>query len=81
MSEEYSDIQNNTNKSEVARLRAQIEVQCQALHHLTLFSKGASHEMIAHRYRALDRCSEELQKLVGPAEATKTLTTLYQKIV
>lgn len=71
----------NTNKSEVARLRTQIELECQALHHLTLPSIGASHEAISRRYRVLDSYSEQLRTLVGPDQATKTLTTLYQKIV
>src|SRR5437763_16218335 len=60
----------NLISSELARLREQIELECQALQHLMQFSAVASHRAINRRYRNLDSCRDQLIPLVGEDKAT-----------
>jgi hypothetical protein len=68
-------------KSDVARVRANIEAECQALQNLSLFSRTASHEIINARFKSLDACHRELRTLVGENEATSTVVAIYNEIV
>jgi hypothetical protein len=69
------------NVSEVARIRASIEAECQALAHLSLFTNTARHDTIANRFKALDTYHNELKELVGDKEATSTLISIYNDAV
>jgi hypothetical protein len=69
------------NTSEVAKLREQIELECQALQHLMLFSAVASHDSIKQRYKNLDRYHEQLKALVGAEEAIDMLADIYKQWV
>ncbi len=61
---------NETNKSEVARLREQIELEYQATQRMfTSFTPTARHEFIIKRQENIAVCFEELKKLVPPEEA------------
>ena len=66
-------------RSELARLREQIELECQALHHLMQFSAVASHHTINRRYRNLDSCRDQLIPLVGEDQATGIVIDIYVK--
>lgn len=78
---DYLSYDGITNKSEIARLRYQIEAECQALHSLSLPSSCATHEMISARYRVLDRSTQELGTHVGKEEATQTMLGIYNTTV
>jgi hypothetical protein len=69
------------NVSEVARIRANIEAECEALQNLALFSCAGSHEIISARFKSLDACHQELCAILGENEATSTIVALYDEIV
>ncbi len=69
-------------KSEVARIRAQIELECQAIRRV--FEEPAicaSHAAIDARYRNLGTHQEALEQHVGEQEARETVVNIYQKVV
>jgi len=69
-------------KSEVARIRAQIELECQAIRRV--FEEPAicaSHAAIDARYRNLGTHQEALEQHVGEQEARETVVNTYQKVV
>lgn len=58
------------NTSEVARIRALIDCECQALHRLKYgFAAVASHEVINHHYEQLGAIYERLAPQVGEQAA------------
>jgi len=64
------DGMNETNKSEAARLREQIELEYQATQRMfTDFTPTARHEFIIKRQENIAACFEELKKLIPPEEA------------
>ncbi len=67
--------------SDVARIRANIEAECQALQHLMLFSQSASHEIIHARFQALDACHQELRAVMPEEEATSLIVAIYTDVV
>jgi hypothetical protein len=67
--------------SEVARLRQQIELECQAIQHLMQFSVVASHHAINGRYRNLDQYRDQLKTLVGEDQATSIVVDIYNQLV
>lgn len=67
--------------SEIARIREQIELECQALANLKLFSAIASYNSINRRYENLERCCERLSTLVGEQEATTIMVGIYNEQV
>ncbi len=69
-------------KSEIARIREQIDLECQAIRRV--FEEPAivaSHDSIEARYRNLHGLEQELKPLVGEKEATSTLVEIYSKVV
>ncbi|MBV9689645.1 MAG: hypothetical protein JO202_08025 [Ktedonobacteraceae bacterium] len=71
-----------SNKSEVARLRQQLEEECEALHRgLYGLASVASHEIIRHRYQALGEYADELAKHLGQEQARDLLVTTYREKV
>jgi hypothetical protein len=61
---------NETNQSEVARLRKQIELEYQASQRVfTDFTPTAKHEYITIRQENIGMYFEELKKLMPPEEA------------
>lgn len=67
--------------SEVARLRQQVELECQAIQHLMDFSAVASHRVIDRRYRNLDQYRDQLKSLVGDDQATSIVVDIYNQLV
>jgi hypothetical protein len=67
--------------SEIARLREQIELECQALQHLMRFSVVASHSTINGRYRNLDTCHQQLTALMSEEEAVNLVVDIYNQWV
>jgi len=65
-------------ESEVVRLMQELELRCQAaclgMHG---YAKVAKHEVIANRFEAIGQCQDELEKLVGPEEANRTVVLTY----
>jgi vacuolar-type H+-ATPase subunit F/Vma7 len=60
--------------SEVARLKQQIETECEALRlAITGFRMAGSHDMINHQYDQLGEHYERLGKLIGEKEAIEIL--------
>ena len=69
------------NKSEVARLMRQIELEYEAAQRGMLgFAAGAGkHEFITARVENMGRCHEKLITLVGEREATKALAEALEQ--
>lgn len=68
--------------SEIARLREQIEVECEALRQaLGGYASVARHDVISRRYSTLGRCQQDLEQLVGKEEAENIVVTAYVKAV
>ena len=68
--------------SEVAQLRRQIELECEAMR-LALYGYAAvaSHEAIEQRYRALGKYQDALEQLVGKEEASTIMIGIYARVV
>lgn len=69
-------------KSEVARIRAQIELECEAIRRV--FEEPAiyaSHAAIDARYRNLGTHQDALQQHIGEQEAMQTVVDIYQEVV
>ncbi|MBA2681304.1 MAG: hypothetical protein H0U76_23250 [Ktedonobacteraceae bacterium] len=67
-------------KSEVARLRARIERECQAMRAgLTGYAVVSNHEAINHRYDALGDYQQQLEPLVGTEEAARMTVEIYRE--
>ncbi len=70
------------NKSEVARLRQDIELTCQSMKQgFTGFASAARHAIIAHKYHQLGQYQERLGQLVGEEQATELMVETYNKVV
>ncbi len=69
------------NVSDVARTRANIAAECEALKHLMMFSQCGSHEIIHARFQALDTYHQELRAVMPEQEATSLMVTIYNDIV
>ncbi|QBD83122.1 hypothetical protein EPA93_47050 [Ktedonosporobacter rubrisoli] len=69
------------NKSEVARLRQQIEWELEAMRRgLTGLAQGvSSHTFIHARMERINTCRYTLAGHVGEAEATQLVCTLYMR--
>lgn len=65
------------NLSEVARIRAAIQDECNALQCMSLFTASASHAIINARFKALDQHHKELQAIVGEKQATEMIVEIY----
>lgn len=68
-------------ESEVARLRRQIEIECEALQRVfTDFAAGtARHEFIRIRMEHVENCQRALLQYVGEKEAAHIVAELYMK--
>lgn len=69
-------------QSEVARIREQIERECEALRLLSEgFAAVSSHEIIAHHYTRLGTFQLELDGVLGHEQATDVICDIYNQIV
>lgn len=67
--------------SEIARLRQQLEEECEAMRMaLYGYATVASHQVIQRRYEALDTYQTELAKHIGEAAATQIVQEVYEKV-
>ncbi len=66
------------NRSEVARLLAQISAEYQAAQYglSGLSSGGARHDFITAKAESIGRCHEELIELVGPDQAISIIANV-----
>lgn len=72
---------NETNKSEVARLREQIELEYQATQRVFAnFTATARHEFITKRQENISACFEELKQLMPPEEAIVILAETLNRL-
>jgi len=69
-------------RSEVARLRRQIELECESIH-LAMYGYAAvaRHQIIEHKYNALGEYQEQLETLVGEEEAANIVRDTYIKVI
>jgi hypothetical protein len=68
--------------SEIARIRKQIELECEAMRlALSGYAVVASHDIINHRYDALGRQQIALEKIVGTEEANRIVYETYENII
>ncbi|GER89672.1 hypothetical protein KDW_38340 [Dictyobacter vulcani] len=64
--------------SEVALLRQQIEMECEAMKHaMNSFRVTASHDIINNRYTSIGDIQEQLAVIVGEQEAAKIAVEAY----
>jgi len=72
----------NHHQSDVARLREQIERETEAMQQ-GLYGSAitARHDLIAHRYDAMEQYHNELILLVGQEEAANILTDAYSQVM
>lgn len=69
-------------ESEVMRLVQELELRCQAAClGMRGYAKVAKHEVIANKFEAIGRCQDELEKLVGPEEANRTVVLTYVRVM
>lgn len=68
-----------TNESEVARIRHQIDLEFEALQRIKsgLAVGTARHDFIQARMQTVDVCQDELEQLVGDAQASQIVYGLY----
>lgn len=67
-------------QSEVARLRQQIELECEAMQRaLSGFAITASHTIINQKYASIGAAQQQLAALVGEEEATAIMVEAYNK--
>lgn len=73
-------METNIGKSEVARLRQQIEMEYEAAERgLYGFAEGAAqHAFITARMENIGTCFEELQGLVGPQQAIQIMAEAFE---
>ena len=70
------------NNSEVARLREQIELTCQAMHlGMHGYAAVASHQTITNSYKTLGQHQEQLATFVGPEEAERIVVETYNRVM
>jgi hypothetical protein len=68
--------------SDVARLRQQITLECEAMNRaLNGYAIVAKHDIIAHRHRALYQYHEQLVQLVGKKTASEISVHIYDQTV
>lgn len=68
--------------SEVARLRQQIELECEAMRQaLYGYAIVSSHDIIEQKYKSLGKYQEDLEQHVGEEEAKKIVMEIYIKVV
>jgi hypothetical protein len=59
--------------SEIARIRAQIDQEIEAMRQAQAYASVASHDIITHRYEHLTRCFERLAAEVGTTAAIEEI--------
>ena len=65
--------------SEVARLKEQIELECQTIQQLMQSSAVASHRTINRKYQNLNQCHQQLKALVSEEEALCIVVEAYSE--
>ena len=66
--------------SEVARLKKQIEMECEAMRlAMTGFRTTASHEIINHQFDRLGEQYEQLGELIGTQAAIETVIAALER--
>ncbi len=72
---------NETNQSDIARLREQIELEYQASRRVfTDFTPTAQHAYITKRQENIEACYQDLKKYVSPEEAVGILIQAEQAV-
>jgi hypothetical protein len=67
-------------ESEVARIRRQIELECEAMERgFRGFAIVARHDFINHKLSKIGACQEQLEQLVGEDEARKVVAETYKQ--
>ena len=68
--------------SEIAKLKQQIEDECQSLYLLfNGYATVSSHDMIHHKYEAIDQHTKQLAVHIGEEEATNVMCETYNKVM
>jgi hypothetical protein len=68
--------------SEVARLRRQLELECEAMKRgLEGYAIMAQHKIIEKKYKSFAKTQEELEKLVGEEQAAQMAADMYIKVM
>ena len=69
------------NKSEVARIRHQIEMESQAMVHAQMFAVTASHQIINHKYEALSTLTDQLSDYMPREQAMTTMLQTHNAAI
>jgi predicted DNA-binding protein YlxM (UPF0122 family) len=69
-------------QSEIARLKDQIEIVCRAMNQMLYgYARTACHDIINHKYNALETYHEQLEILVGEQQALEIVIETYNRVV
>ena len=69
-------------RSEVARLREQIETVCGAMNQMLYgYAMTARHDIINHRYNTLGSYQDELESMIGEEQALDIVIETYNRVV
>lgn len=75
-------MQQQGNSSEIALLRARIDLEVQALQQIKSgFAKSADHETIMNHYRMMGVCCDDLAKHVGEEKAVGFMCERVEKLL
>jgi len=69
-------------ESEIARLRRQIELECESMKlGMTGYAVIAKHKAITNKYNRLGAYKEQLTQLVGEPQATGIMAEVYIQVM
>ena len=69
------------NKSEVARIRHQIEMESRSMVHAQMFAVTASHEIINRKFKALDTLTKQLGEHMPKEQAMQSMIESYNAAI
>ena len=71
----------SSNRSEIARIRQQIELESMSMVHAALFAVTASHTIINHTFEILDTLTTQLAEHMPKEQAIKTMIETYDAAI
>lgn len=69
-------------ESEVARLRRQIELECEAMKlAMNGYAVVSNHKTMGHKYDAIGAAQKKLEAVVGEEEAGRVVGEIYTRVM
>jgi predicted transcriptional regulator YdeE len=67
--------------SEIAHIRKQIELECTAMVHASMYATTTSHNIINNKYKSLETLVEKLKQHLPKEQAIQTLIEVYDQSI